>query len=71
MLDVARPEARTSVRSHSEKFSWGIVDAILALVMLPFGVWMLVIEGLVNGATWVLSGAASTPRTTRAPETTR
>jgi len=61
MLDVARPEARSAVRSHPKKLSWGIVDGILALVMLPFGIWMLVIEGLVNGATWLLSGAA-TPR---------
>jgi hypothetical protein len=56
MLDIARPEARSHVRSHPEKLSWGIVDAILALILLPFGVWMLVIEGLVNGATWLLSG---------------
>ncbi len=61
MIEVVRPEARPAVRSHPEKLSWGIVDGILALVLLPFGVWMLVIEGLVNGATWLLSGAA-TPR---------
>ena len=56
MLDVVRPEARPRIRSHPTKLTWGIVDAILALVMLPFGVWMLMIEGLVNGATWLLGG---------------
>jgi hypothetical protein len=56
MLDAARPEARARVRSHPKKLTWGIVDAILALVMLPFGLWMFVIEGLVNAATRLLSG---------------
>jgi hypothetical protein len=56
MLDVARPEARARVRSHPTRLSWGIVDAILALLMLPFGIWLIVIEGLVNGVTWLLDG---------------
>ena len=48
MLEVARPETRTQARSHPERFTWGIVDAILGLIMLPFGVWMLVIERMVR-----------------------
>lgn len=60
MLDVVRPETRVSSRSHPRRFTWGIVDGILGLVMLPFGIWMLVIEGLVNGATWLLNQASGT-----------
>jgi hypothetical protein len=48
MLEVARPETRAHVRSQPERFTWGIVDAILGLVMLPFGVWMLIIERMVR-----------------------
>jgi hypothetical protein len=55
MLEVARPEARTGDRSHPAKLSWGIVDVILALVMLPFGIWMFIIESMVNGITWLLN----------------
>jgi len=62
MFDVARPETRALTRSHPRKLTWGIVDAILALIMLPFGIWMLVIEGLVNGATWLFSGGSPSPR---------
>lgn len=62
MLEVAQPEARPLTRSHPRKLTWGIVDVILALVMLPFGVWMLVIEGLVNAATWMYNQAAAQPR---------
>ena len=49
MLELARPEARAHARSHPAKFSWGIVDVILAILMLPFGIWMLVIDRLVAG----------------------
>lgn len=51
MLEVARPETRAHVRSqsHSERLAWGIVDAILALLMLPFAIWMWLIEKMVNG----------------------
>jgi hypothetical protein len=56
MLDVARPETRTRARSQPRGQTWGIVDAILALVMLPFGIWMLVIEGLVNGVSRLVNG---------------
>ena len=48
MLEVARPEARTRAHAHPERFTWGIVDVILALIMLPFGVWMFVIERMVR-----------------------
>ena len=48
MLEVARPEVRTHVRSHPERLTWGIVDAVIGLVMLPFGIWMLVIERMVR-----------------------
>jgi len=43
-------------RDHPGKLGWGIVDAILGLVLLPIGASMLLIEGLVNGATWLLGG---------------
>jgi hypothetical protein len=43
MLEVARPEART----HPQRFGWGITDLILAVLMLPFGIWMLLIERMV------------------------
>lgn len=55
MLEVARPEERTRHRSHSARSGWGIVDAILALVMLPFGIWMFMIEAMVNGITWLVN----------------
>jgi hypothetical protein len=48
MLEVARPETRMLAHSHPERFTWGIVDGILGLIMLPFGVWMLVIERMVR-----------------------
>jgi hypothetical protein len=44
MLDLARPETRLHVRSHPSRLGWGIVDVVLAVVMLPFGIWMFVIE---------------------------
>jgi len=60
MIDVVRPEARPLVRSHPGKLGWGIVDAILALVLLPIGAAMLVIEGLVNAAAWLFGSRAPT-----------
>lgn len=48
MLDLARPETRAHVRSHPERLTWGIVDAILAIVMLPFGIWVWLIERMVR-----------------------
>jgi hypothetical protein len=60
MIDVVRPETRPLVRSHPGKLGWGIVDAILGLVLLPIGASMLLIEGLVNAATWLFSGGRRT-----------
>ena len=48
MLEVARPETRTHIRSHPGRLGWGVVDVILAIVMLPFAIWMLMIEGMVT-----------------------
>jgi hypothetical protein len=48
MLELARPETRTHVRSHTHRFGWGIVDVILAVVMLPFAIWMWLIEAMVT-----------------------
>ena len=62
MLDVVRPETRVYERSHPARWQWGIVDGILGFIMLPFGVWLLLIEGLVNGATWLFN-LPSAPRT--------
>jgi hypothetical protein len=51
MLEIARPETRAAVRSHPQRLGWGIVDAILALVMLPFAVWM----GIIDAMVWALA----------------
>jgi hypothetical protein len=64
MLDVARSKARTRARAQPRKYTWGIVDAILALVMLPFGIWMLVIEGLVNSVARLVNGRTPRPTVT-------
>jgi hypothetical protein len=53
MLEIARPEARSQVRSQPRRFTWGIVDVILGAAMLPFGIWMFVIERLARGAAWL------------------
>ena len=58
MQDLARPETRLHVRSHPKRLTWGIVDVILAVVMLPFGIWMFVIERMV-GAVAALEGLGS------------
>ena len=49
MLEAARPEARPAVRSHQQRYSWGIVDVILAAIMVPFGIWVFVIDRIVAG----------------------
>ena len=49
MLEIARPEVRADVRAHPRRNAWGPVDAILALVMLPFAIWMWIIDRLVAG----------------------
>jgi len=55
MLELVRPEARARVRSHPRRFTWGIVDVILALAMLPFGIWFFVIEGMATGISRVFN----------------
>ena len=47
MFEIARPEAGARTHSHPQRFTWGIVDVILAAIMLPFGIWMFLIERLV------------------------
>jgi hypothetical protein len=47
MLEIARPETRNAVRAQPRRFSWGIVDAILAVLILPFAVWVWVIDRMV------------------------
>lgn len=47
MLELARPETRTRAATHPQKLAWGIVDAILALIMLPFAIWMWIIDRMV------------------------
>jgi hypothetical protein len=54
MLERAGPEVR--VRSaHSQRLAWGIPDVILAVLMLPFGLAVLLIERMV----WVATVAFS------------
>jgi hypothetical protein len=47
MLEIARPEVRGDVRAEPRRYGWGIVDVILALVMLPFAVWVWIIDRMV------------------------
>ena len=61
VLEIAQPEARATVRANPRQVTWGPVDVILAIVMLPFGVWLFVIEQVVNGVNW-LFGLGSRPR---------
>jgi hypothetical protein len=51
MLELARREARAAAREHPRQYGWGIVDVILALVMLPFAIWMWLIDRMV----WVIA----------------
>jgi hypothetical protein len=48
MLEVGRAEARVRTQSPAVQSSWGIVDVILAILMLPFGLWMWLIETMVR-----------------------
>jgi hypothetical protein len=48
MIGVARSETRARARTQRQNFRWGIVDVLLGVLMLPFGIWMLVIEGMVR-----------------------
>jgi hypothetical protein len=46
---TATTQARAGTRTRETPASWGIVDAILAVIMLPFGVWMWAIDRIVAG----------------------
>jgi hypothetical protein len=48
MLD-ARTTTATRPRAQAAPVSWGIVDGILAAIMLPFGAWMWAIDRVVAG----------------------
>ena len=54
MLEIARPEVRAQVRSKPSSYRWGIVDVILALILLPFGVWFLLIDRTVAVIAWII-----------------
>jgi hypothetical protein len=54
MLEIARPEVRAQVRSRPADYRWGIVDVILALILLPFGVWFLLIDRTVAVIAWII-----------------
>ena len=56
MLEIARPETRTEVRAHPDQARWGIVDAILALIMLPFAIGMWLIDRMAWLIGMLLSG---------------
>jgi hypothetical protein len=52
MLDARTTTAthtRAGTRVHAAPISWGIVDGILAAIMLPFGAWMWAIDRVVAG----------------------
>ena len=54
MLEIARPEVRARVRSQPASYRWGVVDIILALVLLPFAVWFLLIDRTVAVIAWMI-----------------
>jgi hypothetical protein len=48
MLEAARSQTQTKSRAQRQSYRWGIVDVLLGVLMLPFGLWLLVIEGMVR-----------------------
>jgi hypothetical protein len=54
MLEIARPEVRTQVRARPSHYRWGIVDIILAVVLLPFALWFLLIDRTVAVIAWMI-----------------
>ncbi len=48
MLEAARSETRARSRVQRQSYRWGIVDVLLGVLMLPFGIWLMVIEGMVR-----------------------
>jgi hypothetical protein len=47
MLDV-RTQSRATRTAAERSYRWGIVDVLLGILMLPFGLWLMVIEGMVR-----------------------
>jgi hypothetical protein len=45
--EIARPERRARTQSQPSRMTWGIVDVLLALVLLPFVIWVLAIDRMV------------------------
>lgn len=69
MLDAARthPRPHSAVPSQAaadarrmplREPAWGMVDALLALLLLPFGVWFLLIDRVVAGIAWFMERAS-------------
>jgi hypothetical protein len=54
MLEIARPEVRARTRARRSAYRWGIVDVILALILLPFAVWFLLIDRTVAVIAWMI-----------------
>jgi hypothetical protein len=54
MLEIARPEVRTHVRARPSHYRWGVVDVILAVVLLPFALWFLLIDRTVAVIAWLI-----------------
>jgi hypothetical protein len=65
MLEIARPETSTQVRSRPNAYHWGIVDVILALILLPFGIWFLLIDRTVAVIAWMIDDMGRAPRLRR------
>jgi hypothetical protein len=54
----ARTHTATAARERAKPAPvWGPVDVILALILLPFGVWMFLIDRLVAGIAWIVDRA--------------
>jgi hypothetical protein len=52
--DQVHPQTRVHVLRHTQRSGWDLVDIILGIIMLPFGIWCLLIESMVAGMTWAL-----------------
>jgi hypothetical protein len=48
MLNVARSERQVRAHARTERDGWSLVDLILAILMLPFGIWIWLIERVVS-----------------------
>lgn len=65
MLEIARPEARAQVQARPHDYTWGIVDVILALILLPFGIWFFLIDRTVAVIAWMIDDMGRAPRLRR------